>query len=271
MTDTLQTENEEGLETGTGSGTVDNDGADLATATGENQPKSEDSGGNIDQAKVNEAINKQHFKFRQEQRQHQQTRQQLEDAQKRLSELQAKSNDVVIPPLPDPYDDDFDAKVRERDEAIRRKAAIDAEKVTAQTQQSATLEADQQAALEQFQAKARKYDERINTLGVKREEVEKAAGIVAQYELSQDMIDLILENENGPLITQYLAANPLELDGLTSMSTAQAAIRLHSVIVPAAASLKPQASNAPDPIEDIGSGRGVGEKTSPFLKGARFE
>lgn len=270
MTDALQTETEEGQAAGTISENVTLDESGLAPDTGENQSKNND--GVSDQDKVNKAINKQHAKYREEQRKRIQIEKERDEARQRLAEFEEKSNSVDIPKSPDPFDPEFESKRQAREDAIARKAEQDAAKAAAEVQQSANVEAAQQAEFEKFQARAKAYDARIGALKLDAEEIQEAAKVVGEYGIHSDLIDVILDDEDGPLITKYLAANPLELDDLNNMSTVQAAIRINSIIKPAAALLKPQASTeTPDPVGDIDSGRGGGEKTSELLKGATFE
>ncbi|MCK5609439.1 hypothetical protein KAR91_46630, partial [Candidatus Pacearchaeota archaeon] len=84
-------------------------------------------------------INKKHFEKMQAERERDAVQLKLDDSNRQLEELQGKQNQPVpIPEMPDQYDDDFDAKLKQRDEAIRRNAEITAQvAVNTQNQQNA--------------------------------------------------------------------------------------------------------------------------------------
>lgn len=266
----LQNELEDGNDlAGTGSETADDSGSELASETGENQPKNED-GNNIDQDKVQKAINKQHAKFREEERKRIEAEKRAEEAEKLAAELREKNSVIEIPPMPDAYDEDYDAKVKVRDEAIRRKAEQDALKTSAENDAEAKKKAAENASAEAFNEKVTAYQNKAVGLGVKPEEMASAGELVGSYIQDMNVVEFIVEHEEGPLITKYLAANPVLLDELSSMNPMQAALKISNEIAPAASLLKPQASNAPDPAETL-TGLGAGEQVDPLIKGATFE
>lgn len=267
---TLQTETEESNIAATESETTNESGAGLAPAAGENQSKNEDGEQLTEQEKVQKAINKQHFKYREEERKRLAAEEREKELQRKLAEYESKNSEIVIPPMPNPFDEDFESKVKDRDEAIRRVAAQEAEKKSMQDEQQRNQEAAQQKENERIQAKAEKYDQRIETLGLTKDEIAVAGRTVAEYGISPDVAEFILDHEQGPLITKYLANNPVELDEIRSMNPIDAAFKINSTIAVAAASLKPQATNTPDPAETLG-GRGAVEQGSSLIKGATFE
>jgi hypothetical protein len=151
-----------------------------------------------------------------------------------------------------------------------RKAQQDAQKQSAIAQQTAQKEVAEKANQERIQGLIDEYDKRIGTLGLDANDIARAGKTVVDYGISGDVAEFILQQEEGPLITKYLADNPLELDELRNMPPIDAALRINSTIKQAASALKPQASEAPDPAETL-AGRGAGEQVSQFIKGAKFE
>lgn len=270
MTDELLEENvkqDENLET---QNVADGDAA-LATATEENQSKNDDSEKAHAQDKAQKAINKQHAKYREEERKRVATEKKLEEANQRLAELEAKDGEIVIPTLPDPYDEDYEEKMRLRDEAIMQKASQDANKQSALDMQTANEKAAKEAEQERVNNLVKDYDTRTVQLGLNAGEIAKAGDTVVEYGIYSDVAEFILKHEDGPYITKYLADNLIELDDLRNMTSIEAAMHINSVIAPNAAKLlKPQASDAPDPVETL-QGRGVGEQESPLIAGATFE
>lgn len=242
-------------------------GSDLATDSAAEREEKDPAV--VAQEKAQKAINKQHAKYREEERKRIAAESAKSDLESRLAELEAKDSTVVIPPMPDAYDENFTALMAERDAAIRREAEIDAQQSVSDANASAQRKAAEGSEKERVNGLLGSFDNRISALGLKPEEVGKAVAIVADYGISPEVGEFILGDEDGPLITQYLAANPLELDELRGMSAIQAALKINSDIRSSAAMLKPTASGAPDPAETL-NGRGATEKVHPLLKGTTF-
>lgn len=235
-------------------------GAELAPAT-EGQDKAQDA--------VQAAINRQHAKYREEERKRIALEKELEEARKELESAKASKGIIEVPPIPDAWDEDFDEKIAARDKALLRKAEQDALFKAEEAKQSAARKSAEQAEQERMAKLVGDYDKRIVKLGLDAGEVRRAVDTVVSYGISNDLGEFLLGDADGPLITKYLADNPLELDELRGMSPITAALRINSTIRAAASVLKPQASEAPDPIEPL-AGRGAGEKVSPLIKGATF-
>lgn len=263
----LQTEESEIIDNEAAEAETLNEGADLATDSAEEREEKDPA--KVAQEQAQKAINKQHAKYREEERKRIEAEKKAQELEERLSKLEA-SDEIVIPPLPDAWDEDYDERMAARDKAIAEQARLDAQKSVQQKELDSAKEAAERAERERMNELVVNYDKRIVTLGLSPSEIEEAAKTVIDYGISQDVAEFILQHEKGPLITKYLATNPLELDDLRSMSPIQAALTIERKISPAADTLKPQATAAPDPVESLGS-RGVGEKESPLIKGATFE
>ena len=149
-------------------------------------------------------------------------------------------------------------------------AQSQAQKTAQESEAEASKKAAERAEQERLKGLVESYDKQVVKLGLNAEEVRKAGDVVVSYGISGELAEFIAGDSDGPLITKYLANNPLELDDLRNMSPIQAALKINSDIRSAASTLKPQATGAPDPAETL-SGRGAGEKVSPLIKGANFE
>ncbi len=193
------------------------------------------------------SINKQHKKFRDEERGHVKTRAELDSVNQELADLKAKSADLEIPPVPDKYDDDFDQKMQVRDEAIQRKTAHDAEqgRVKEASENKEKEQADKQETA--LKERLTEFDSNMVKLGLNPAETNKAANAIADYGVSTVLEDILLEDEEGPLLVNYLANNPMELSELNGMSTLQLVNHLTTEVKPKAALLRPKTSEAPDP------------------------
>ena len=106
-------------------------------------------------------------------------------------------------------------------------------------------------------------------MGIKSEELQVAGAAVSNFLVQEELVNFIIEDDHGPLITKYLSQNLTELDNLRSMSPIQAAIRITNEIKPKAAALKPKVNQAPDPV-DTPQGAGISPKPKG-PKGATFE
>ena len=221
------------------------------------------------QEKANAAFNKQYGEKKQLERDNAAQAAQLkqfQDAERQRQAAQVGN----IPPMPDAFDDDFDEKVKVRDDAIIAQANYN-------TQNQAFLQQEQLNQQQAAQAKAVKvqesmvnYSQKATELGIKQEELQAAGNTVAGYGLSDDLVMHILADSDGPLITKHLAANPQDGYQLASMSPFNVGSFLDGIKQKASA-LKPKTSSTPNPTKDI-SGKGVTPSDGyKNLGGAKFE
>ena len=247
--------------------TVENGGD---SAPPEETQKIEVPDGYISKEHAQKDINRQHKKFRDEERARKKLQSELDAKSKELEELRSKAEKVEVPPVPDPYSENYQDEVRARDEAIARKAAQDAELATKEKEKQRAEQARARQQEDEIQQRVASFDSNMVELGLNPLEVKKAADTIVDYGTSDLVQDVILEDKEGPLITQYLANNPVELDRLNSMSALQLVRHIDEAIRPQASLLRPKTSNAPAPPEQL-SGGGVKEMENPLLEGAKFE
>ena len=238
-------------------------GAELATADEEKHEgfvKADDS---------QKDINKQHKKFRDEERRNVKTQTELDSVNKELADLKAQSVDTTIPPLPDKYAEDFDQQMQVRDEAIKRSTAHDAEQ-TRLTEASEAKEKEQTDLNEEsLRSKITVFDANMVQLGLNPAETNKAANTIADYGVSDVLQDILLEDEEGPLMVNYLASNPVLLEELNRMSALQLVNHLTTEVKPKASLLKPKTSGAPDPPVIL-TGGGVKDTQNTLPNGNSF-
>ncbi len=265
----LQTE-ETGADLNQGTAEVDagtvESGADLAAASGGDHEQSTDD--NFNKEAANKAINKKHWEAREAERKADAATKRADDAEARLQKLE-QGDEPVIPPIVDQYDEDYEAKVKARDEAIQRKAQFDFQQKNVADQATRTQNEQVQAQQAKVDGLVTEYNDRSTKLGLDAKKVDDAGMRVVDYGISAELAQFILADEEGPLITTYLADNPLELDRLGKLSPMQAAVRVNSVIREKAASLKPKVTQAPEPAEVL-NGRGAPEGKEPWLQGVKY-
>jgi hypothetical protein len=193
-----------------------------------------------------EAIGKKVFKLREKEREAENLRKQLEELRK--PETQSRP---AIPEMPDPFsvsDDEYKRKIREREQALISAAAYDAQQRLVEQQQRAMAEEAARMQQEALVEKVQSYSERAKTLGVRPDELQAAGAVVGQFGIDDSLVQYILEDDHGPLITKYLSQNVQELDNLRYMHPTMAAVRIATHIKAKAAALKPRLTNVPNPI-----------------------
>ena len=224
----------------------------------------------VKQEAIQKAINEKVFKQKQAERERDQYKAQLEEYERKQREEQAKLYQSV-PPMPDSFDDDFDLKIAERDRVIAQKAQYDWEQQSFAKQQQSQHEQAQRAKAEEIHAKAATYNTRSTELGIKQEELQAAGNKVAQYGLTDDLVLHILSENDGPLITKYLAANPNDGYELANMSPYKQGVFLNEIKAKAAA-LKPKTTNTPNPATNL-QGNGADPELGKYkhIKGVKYE
>ena len=237
---------------------------------GEETPPEETHDGFIALDKHQKDVNVQHKKFRDEERGRVAAEERASGLQGELDELKGSQTVVEIPAVPDRYSDTYDADMATRDTAIMAKAEQDAE-LTRQAQ--ARKEKDEALIAEADQTLLKRVDvfgENTAELGLNLDATKKAVDFIAAYGINDNFRDILLEDSDGPLFTQYLAENPIEIEKMNSMSVLQLVNHINSDVRAKASLLKPQTSNAPDP-PITPSGGGAPEPKEDWEEGAKYD
>lgn len=242
----------------------DSQSSDLATdSDAEHEKKTESQ---IAQDKVQEVINKKHWEAKENERKYL-------AAQKELEQYKAQQQQAApeVPALPDPFEDDYEQKLKQRDEAMRKRITWEAQQDYVTQQQKHTQEQEQQAKAKELYDKQITYTKRAKDLGISGEDLQKAGETIAHYGLNDGLVMEILGDNDGALITKHLAANPMEIEALNSMSPYQAARHIEA-IRPKLEALKPRRTKAPNPSTRLeGKGTDPEAKKYRHISGAKFE
>lgn len=186
-------------------------------------------------------------------------RRRADELEKRLKELESKDSSVVnVPEMPDPFDDDYSQKMAARDEALLKKARFDAVEANRIEQQAITQRDNERKEYERLQALQSQFAENGKRLGVDSKALDEAQDALISYGVSGELATTLLNDPEGPLLVQYLAANPLDLYDITNANPLQAGLLLGKA-KSKVSSLKPKPSSAPDPATVL-EGRGVPKK-----------
>jgi len=216
-----------------------------------------------DPAGYTKAINKKHFQYMEAKRE-------SEKYQARINELESqmpREQRPDVPDLPDPYDDNYAEQIAKRDEAIRKAVAYDTQQQFVQYQRHQAQEQSQKAQQDAITKTVQSYSGRAKDLGVKPEQLTAAGNTVHAYGIADEVTQYILGDEQGPLITTYLARHTDELEKISGMSPMQAGIYIDRAIRPKA-SVAPKTSRAPAPADGLTGGGAPPNQRGP--KGATY-
>ena len=213
---------------------------------------------------VNDIAGKSAFKTREAKREAEELRRQLEEAK-------AKIPQATRPQIPevDQYSDNYAADTAKRDEAIRQANEYDRQQADNKRQIDDAAASTERKQQEDFAKTVSDYNDRATKLGVSEAELQAAGNTVVNFGIDQQVAAFILGDDQGPLITKYLAKNPLELEALSQLDPMKAAIRIQTEIKQKASLLGNKTPTAPAPVESL-SGSGVPLKERG-PQGATFE
>ncbi|MBL4622912.1 MAG: hypothetical protein JKY89_10980 [Immundisolibacteraceae bacterium] len=218
--------------------------------------------------KSNDAFNKQYGQLKQAERDNDAQASRIAQFEQQERERQAAAIGT-IPDMPDSFDDDFDAKMKARDEAIVANANFNAQNNAYLQQQQQSQQQAEQAKAVKTQETIASYSKKATELGIKQDELQAAGNAVANYGLSDDLVMHIIGGDDGPLIVKHLAANPQDGYQLAGMSPYDVGSFLDTIKAKAS-SLKPKTSNAPAPAANLSGNGAVPDDGYKNIKGAKF-
>jgi len=216
------------------------------------------------QAVFDKVIGEKTFKAREAERK-------AEAAEAKLRELEAqlpKENRPSVPPLPDPYDADYDKKIAARDEAIKSAAAFDAKQELVKAQQQSVQRQRVEAQQAELYKSAVTYKERADKLGINPADLQNSANALSTFGISEDLTKFLLKDDQGPLMTMFLARNPVALERMNELSPIEMGHFIASEIKPKLAAVKTR-TQAPPPADVLDGGGSPRKDRGP--KGAVFE
>lgn len=210
-------------------------------------------------------INQKHRELMEEKRRN-------EELQRRLQELEQVNEPKrpEIPPLPDPYDDDFDEQVRRRDAAIAAAAAFDARKAQEEAQKQRQMQESLNAQNAVLQRAVTTYAEKAAKLGIKPEELAVAGQVVASYGVNDDLVHFILQDDQGPAITSFLAENPEHIEAVNALGPLNAVSYIEKRIRPnLTKTSKSNNAHIPEPPDTLSGSGATAKQRGPV--GAKYE
>lgn len=224
----------------------------------------------VNQEAVEKKINTLTFQKHEERRKREEAETRAQELKEKLEALDKKDSDIVIPPVPDTFDPDYEKKLAEREAAIKKQAQVDYDKQVLERQKTEAQQAEIARQQEAIQKSVTKMYDGAKTLGFKEEDFKKADLRVSQFIQHPQLAQHILEHDDGPALVMYLSSNAAELEKVAQMNPIDAGVYLATKVVSKAKDLKPQPSKTPAPL-DIDEGRVPKPDGSPYLNGVTFE
>lgn len=219
------------------------------------------------QAKFNKEVGKKVAKQREAERR-------ADEAERKLAEKEAADAQQSmpprpeIPPVPDPFDDKYEELLAARDESIKEAAAYDAVTAEREKQEQEAVRGRMDEAVEKQMKVVGDYTERAETLGIASEDLTRAGNEVAKVGMDGDLVAYLLEDDQGPNVTMYLADNLTEVEKINQMSVTKAAVYIENTVKPLA--MKRKGAKQPPAPTSTPRGSGMPEgKRGP--KGATYE
>ena len=219
---------------------------------------------NDDQQKVfNDAVGKKAFEVREQKRENEALRKQIEEANAKIPQ-QVRPDD---PDVVDQYSENYIGDNAARDQILREQGAFEnAEKF----RNEQTLQAQQQQQAQAHQAQAESihaYTEKATAAGIPPAVLQNANTIVASSGLGDDVLRHIIDDDSGGQIMTYLAEHQQELLDLRALTPMQISAHIAQTIKPKATATGKQ-SLAPEPTELLQGGGAPPGKRGPA--GATF-
>lgn len=247
---------------------LDDDDQELESAPAsdpEHEQKTDDDAesSNFNQDGVNKAINKQHAKYREEQRKR-------IEAEKRAEELEKKYGAQIDPepkiPDVDHYSSDVEEQVKRRDAAVREHQQWQIRK----QQDQAKAQELQQQTYQQQQAEAMERQEKFYTkakeLKISQQALDKAVQTVGSFALGQEVAQYLMTDDKGVQMTTALSKNPALLAELSTMRPHEAILHIERNVRSRLRAVRP--SNASRPPKRV-SGKAASASDQYPLTGGK--
>lgn len=241
--------------------------------TGDNQESNEEKAPLFDEAQQ-QVFNNKMAEEKRQRRQLETDKQALATQLQELQSRQPENQRPVVPDFPSQYDfdtdEEFHTALKDRDAKFKEALVFDT-RADLQVREGQMQQQEQQRIKkESIDAADKIFRENGVKNGISNEEMGTIIDAVNQHGIDPSVGNYVMGRPDGALIAKFLADNPLELDNIYATgSIANAAIYIETKVAPKAAVLKPQTSNAPDPLDTLqGSGQ---PKQARGPKGATYE
>lgn len=183
-----------------------------------------------------------------------------EELERKLQQYEKEPEAPKEVPIPtaDPVTDSelYVAQLKQREQYIRDQAKYETDSHARQQQKQAAEQARQEA----LQAT---YKQNIERLKVNQDVLAKAADVCEKFGIGRnpDLVEYLMEDDDGPAIVAYLGSNPTELAEISTMKPTKAISYIERAI--RAKAMKKPVSKAPPPPTKVNGSRQVTKTNAP--------
>jgi len=208
------------------------------------------------QEKFDAEVRRRAAKTAEAKQEYEQERRRREEVEQELAKFKQPQR-PTLPPAPDRWDDDYDEKQAEYNQALQEQIRYDAQQDFHRQQQEAIEQRKEQEDQQKQIERVNRYQSRVEKLGVDKAVLREAGPAVATVLNNQALVDYLLEDEVGPLITEYLYKHPAELESLAGIGPVRAGEILYDIKAKAKAA-RTRVKPDPKPLDNP-AGIGMGE------------
>jgi len=135
--------------------------------------------------------------------------------EQRLSHIEAQQPAMGappnVPPPPDPFDDQFEAKLTAREQALVEQTRWEVEQRAQQEIERRTAEDRNQQEAMALHQKGQEFSRRAREVGMSEQDQQTAVNKIMQAGVNQLVLEELLESPNGPAMLQGLARDTNKL------------------------------------------------------------
>lgn len=137
-----------------------------------------------------------------------------------------------VPPLPNVWEDDYEAKIQARDQKIRELAAWEVRQEERQRYEREQVQRAQYEQQQQLLGQVKTYTERAVEMGISEQDLAVAGNAVAQFGIADDLVADLLSDDLGPAVVMHLSRNLGDLAQIQQMTPTRAAAFIESNVKP---------------------------------------
>lgn len=240
-----------------------------AAASEESAPSSEAAHEQKSHDGAQKAINKQ-YRLRKEA---EEEAARLRERNKELEDERSKSLNQIsdVPDIPEPFEDDYERKIADRDAVILRNAQIKARMELEENQRKTQEQEFLRKQQEEFNQTVEAFAGRGEEVGLSIDQMTMNRETIQGLGIPQESLVFMFGEKDGPQLMDYLAKNPDKALDLAAKPALQQVALLVTDVRSAAASAPSQKVTGAPPVPETLSGGGMPIDEHPALKGATFE
>jgi len=158
--------------------------------------------------------------LRQTQRDYQELQEKLKQLESRPVEQRGQQDGgPVVPPIPDIWEDNYEEKIAQRDQAIVERSQWQHQRQESVSQQEREAIRQQEQFVQSLHTRRVEYSKRATAMGISEKDLKVAGDAVHQMGIKDDVAMYIAKHSLGPAITVHLAKNLADLQAIQQLET----------------------------------------------------